>query len=193
MKIKMEKVLFGDNQFFAVNHASDEKSRAQAIRFKDDSSIIKVLDQSIDLGIKTFMCTTHDRTCGGSTVRQKETYAIIRCNGHISQLSEEDTKISHICSRSTDERTPECNDNHRSIGQNITYRLVHIHAENLVPPTYPGIGTIIHSGHGGFNEEIKIRVPTCPALLSNEKGWNSGKNKSVTECFHGRWVIEKCV
>mgnify|MGYP006364033531 FL=1 len=57
----MEKVLFGDNQFFAVNHASDEKSRAQAIRFKDDSSIIKVLDQSIDLGIKTFMCTTHDR------------------------------------------------------------------------------------------------------------------------------------
>lgn len=57
----MEKVLFGDNQFFAVNHVSDEKSRAQAIRFKDDASIIKVLDQSIDLGIKTFMCTTHDR------------------------------------------------------------------------------------------------------------------------------------
>jgi hypothetical protein len=57
----MEKVLFGDNQFFAVNHVSDEKSREQAIRFKDDSSIIKVLDQAIDLGIKTFMCTTHDR------------------------------------------------------------------------------------------------------------------------------------
>ena len=57
----MEKVLFGDNQFFAVNHASDEKSRAQAIRFKDDSSIIRVLDQAIDLGIYTFMCTTHDR------------------------------------------------------------------------------------------------------------------------------------
>lgn len=57
----MEKVIFGDNQFFAVNHASDEKSRAQAIRFKDDSSIIKVLDQAIDLGINTFMCTTHDR------------------------------------------------------------------------------------------------------------------------------------
>jgi hypothetical protein len=57
----MEKVLFGDNQFFAVNHVSDEKSRAQAIRFKDDSSIIKVLDQAIELGIHTFMCTTHDR------------------------------------------------------------------------------------------------------------------------------------
>jgi hypothetical protein len=57
----MEKVLFGDNQFFAVNHLSDEKSRAQSIRFKDDSSIIRVLDQSISLGINTFMCTTHDR------------------------------------------------------------------------------------------------------------------------------------
>lgn len=57
----MDKVLFGDNQFFAVNHASDEKARAQSIRFKEDSEIIKVIDQAIDLGINTFMCTTHDR------------------------------------------------------------------------------------------------------------------------------------
>lgn len=57
----MEKVLFGDNQFFAVNHLSDEKSRAQAIRFKDTKAIIHVLDQAIDTGIHTFMCTTHDR------------------------------------------------------------------------------------------------------------------------------------
>lgn len=57
----MEKVLFGDNQFFAVNHLSDEKSREQAIRFKDDASIIRVLDQAIETGIQTFMCTTHDR------------------------------------------------------------------------------------------------------------------------------------
>ena len=59
--VNMEKVLFGDNQFFAVNHLSDEKSRAQSIRFKDNSAIISVLDQAIDTGIKTFMCTTHDR------------------------------------------------------------------------------------------------------------------------------------
>jgi len=57
----MDKVLFGDNQFFAVNHASDEKARAQSIRFKEDSAIIKVIDQAIDLGVNTFMCTTHDR------------------------------------------------------------------------------------------------------------------------------------
>jgi hypothetical protein len=57
----MDKVLLGDNQFFAVNHLSDEKAREQAIRFKDDSSIIRVLDQAIETGINTFMCTTHDR------------------------------------------------------------------------------------------------------------------------------------
>lgn len=57
----MDKVIFGDNQFFAVNHASDEKAREQSIRFKEDTAIIKVLDQAIDLGINTFMCTTHDR------------------------------------------------------------------------------------------------------------------------------------
>jgi len=59
--MKMDRVLFGDNQFFAVNHLSDEKSRQQSMRFKDTKSIMYVLDQAIDLGINTFMCTTHDR------------------------------------------------------------------------------------------------------------------------------------
>ncbi len=57
----MDKVLLGDNQFFAINHLSDEKSREQAIRFKEDSTIIRVLDQAREVGINTFMCTTHDR------------------------------------------------------------------------------------------------------------------------------------
>lgn len=57
----MEKVLFGDNQFFGVNHLSDEKARAQSMRFKDDASIIRVLNQAKSAGINTFMCTTHDR------------------------------------------------------------------------------------------------------------------------------------
>jgi hypothetical protein len=57
----MERILFGDNQFFAVNHISDEKSRAQSIRFKDDAAIIHTLDYAMDAGINTFMCTTHER------------------------------------------------------------------------------------------------------------------------------------
>ena len=60
-KNKMGRILFGDNQFFAVNHISDEKSRAQAVRFKEDSAILKVLDDAMNEGIDTFMCTTHDR------------------------------------------------------------------------------------------------------------------------------------
>jgi hypothetical protein len=57
----MERILFGDNQFFAVNHISDSKSREQSIKFKDDGAIIKVLDDAMSCGINTFMCTTHDR------------------------------------------------------------------------------------------------------------------------------------
>jgi len=60
----MDRILFGDNQFFAVNHLSDEKARAQSIMFRKNEAIIKVLDVAIDLGIKTFMCTTHDRISG---------------------------------------------------------------------------------------------------------------------------------
>jgi hypothetical protein len=57
----MDKVIFGDNQFFAINHMSEEKSRAQAMRFKDTDKIIEILDYVYDIGIRTFMCTTHDR------------------------------------------------------------------------------------------------------------------------------------
>jgi hypothetical protein len=57
----MERILFGDNQFFGVNHMSEEKARAQAMRFRDTAAIMRVLDDAYDLGIKVFMCTTHER------------------------------------------------------------------------------------------------------------------------------------
>lgn len=57
----MDRVLFGDNQFFGVNHMSEEKARAQQMRFQDLQSIIDVLDAAYQEGIRTFMCTTHDR------------------------------------------------------------------------------------------------------------------------------------
>ena len=43
----MDRLLFGDNQFFGVNHMSEEKARAQAMRFQDTSAIIKVLDADL--------------------------------------------------------------------------------------------------------------------------------------------------
>jgi hypothetical protein len=57
----MDNLLFGDNQFFGVNHMSEEKARAQAMQFQDTSAIISVLDAAYEEGVKTFMCTTHDR------------------------------------------------------------------------------------------------------------------------------------
>jgi hypothetical protein len=57
----MDKVIFGDNQFFGVNHMSEEKARNQLMRFKDIDSIIEVLDIAYELGINTFMCTTHEK------------------------------------------------------------------------------------------------------------------------------------
>ena len=57
----MDRIMFGDNQFFGVNHMSEEKARAQAMKFKDTASIIRVLDDAYDAGIRTFMCTTHDQ------------------------------------------------------------------------------------------------------------------------------------
>lgn len=57
----MDRLLFGDNQFFGVNHASEEKARAQSMRFQKIEAIYDVLDSAYSEGIRTFMCTTHDR------------------------------------------------------------------------------------------------------------------------------------
>ena len=57
----IDPILFGDNQFFGVNHMSEEKARQQLMRFKDTKAIVEVLDTAFDMGIRTFMCTTHDR------------------------------------------------------------------------------------------------------------------------------------
>ena len=57
----MDRLLFGDNQFFGVNHMSEEKARAQQMRFTDISAVMDVLDVAYDEGVRTFMCTTHDR------------------------------------------------------------------------------------------------------------------------------------
>lgn len=57
----MTQAIFGDNQFFGINHMSEEKARSQAIKFQDLSAIIEAIDAAYDEGIKTFMCTTHER------------------------------------------------------------------------------------------------------------------------------------
>ncbi len=57
----MDKLLFGDNQFFGINHMSEEKARAQAMRFQDLDKIMETLEAAHDEGLRVFMCTTHER------------------------------------------------------------------------------------------------------------------------------------
>lgn len=57
----MDRILFGDNQFFGVNHISDEKSRQQLIKFKNDAAILETLAIANAAGVGTFMCTTYAR------------------------------------------------------------------------------------------------------------------------------------
>jgi hypothetical protein len=57
----MDTIIFGDNQFFGINHMSEEKAQAQTERFRDTKAIIRVIDAAYECGIHAFMFNTHDR------------------------------------------------------------------------------------------------------------------------------------
>ena len=39
----MDRIIFGDNQFFGVNHLSDQKAREKEKKFRDIKNIIKIV------------------------------------------------------------------------------------------------------------------------------------------------------
>ena len=55
----LDPIIFGDNQFFGINHMSEEKAQAQFERFREVSAIIDVVDIALEAGIKAFMFNTH--------------------------------------------------------------------------------------------------------------------------------------
>jgi hypothetical protein len=55
------RVIFGDNQFLGVNHASQFKAAELYARFDDIDQIIEVLGFAYEEGIRDFMFTTHHR------------------------------------------------------------------------------------------------------------------------------------
>jgi len=57
----IDRIILGDNQFFGINHMSEEKGRSLAIRFKDIKAIIRVIDTAYECGVRAFMFNTHDR------------------------------------------------------------------------------------------------------------------------------------
>jgi len=57
----LDRIIFGDNQFFGINHMSEEKAQALSERFKDVKAIIEVIDIAYDCGIRAFMLNTNER------------------------------------------------------------------------------------------------------------------------------------
>ncbi len=61
MTAPLDRILFGDNQFFGINHMSEEKARQQAMRFQRIEAVEDVLQAALAAGVGGFMCTTHER------------------------------------------------------------------------------------------------------------------------------------
>ena len=57
----MDRIIFGDNQFFGINHRSEEKEAELSQRFGDARAIIEVLDAAYDAGIHAVMLNTNSR------------------------------------------------------------------------------------------------------------------------------------
>lgn len=58
---KIDKVVFGDNQFFGINHMSQEKAQQLAEKFFDINNIYRVYDTAFESGIKGVMLNSNDR------------------------------------------------------------------------------------------------------------------------------------
>ena len=59
--IKIDKIVFGDNQFFGINHMSQEKAQQLAEMFHNIESIIRVYDMAYSAGVRGFMLNSNDR------------------------------------------------------------------------------------------------------------------------------------
>ncbi len=60
----LDRIIFGDNQFFGINHMSEDKARALSERFMNFKAIIDVIDVAYDCGIRAFMLNTNERAKG---------------------------------------------------------------------------------------------------------------------------------
>jgi hypothetical protein len=58
---KIDKIIFGDNQFFGINHMSQEKAQQLAEKFFNIENIYKVYDCAFANGIQAVMLNSNDR------------------------------------------------------------------------------------------------------------------------------------
>lgn len=57
--IDIDRVILGDNQFFGVNHMSQDKGRATYEQFKDLNEIKRILRYGLSKGVRGVMFSTH--------------------------------------------------------------------------------------------------------------------------------------
>jgi hypothetical protein len=58
---KIDRIIFGDNQFFGINHMSQEKAQQLAEKFFNIKNIYKIYDCAFANGIKAVMLNSNDR------------------------------------------------------------------------------------------------------------------------------------
>ena len=58
---KLDKVILGDNQFFGINHRSQEKAEEMLKRFSNIDNIFEVYDNAFDCGVKAVMLNSNDK------------------------------------------------------------------------------------------------------------------------------------
>lgn len=58
---KIDKIVFGDNQFFGINHRSQEKAEELSQHFSHLENILKVYDDAIDCGVSAIMLNSNQK------------------------------------------------------------------------------------------------------------------------------------
>jgi hypothetical protein len=59
--IQLDQLILGDNQFFGINHMSQEKGQQLAEKFSDLGKVYRVYHAAHGLGIRAFMLNSNDR------------------------------------------------------------------------------------------------------------------------------------
>ncbi|NLB25139.1 MAG: hypothetical protein GX820_00450 [Bacteroidales bacterium] len=58
---KIDRIVLGDNQFFGINHMSQEKAQQLAEKFLDINNVFRVYDDAFELGVQAVMLNSNDR------------------------------------------------------------------------------------------------------------------------------------
>lgn len=58
---RIDKIVYGDNQFFGINHRSQDKAEQLAERFSDINEIFRTYDVAYDCGIRAIMLNSNEK------------------------------------------------------------------------------------------------------------------------------------